>query len=521
VRQRPADVVVYGGTPAGVTAAVAAARLGASVLVLEPSRHIGGLSTSGLVTAESEHMLLDSFSGLALEFYTRLGRAYGQPGPVFYWESKIAEMVFEELLAGADVPVRFGSLLERVDKRDDLVRAVALTDGTRVEGRVFVDASYEGDLMATAEVAHAVGRESRAQYREPLAGVRFIEAPTEVAAFVGDVTVDTPIDVSPYADGGLLPGVLAPDGIVVGDGDDKPMAYNFRVTVSNGADRVAIEPRPRYDAARFELLARYLHRRPDVRLEELIAFSPFPSGRYTVAPDGRTRAQPREKWELNNRQNAVLSLGHLGGQFAYPGARHDQRRAIWHDHREHNQGLLYFLAHDPDVPIALRREAARWGLAPDEYPDHEHWPLPALRARGPQDDRKLRADPTRPPPRSRKRDAVALGSHWIDSHDVQRIAINARQFRNEGRIWAAVDKPFHIPYRTITPRREECANLLVPVCASASKVAFCALRLEPTWMALGHAAGAAATLALEREHPVQQVDVSLLQERLRADGMRL
>jgi flavin-dependent dehydrogenase len=324
------DVVVYGGTPAGLIAAVAAARLGASTLVLEQTEHVGGLSTSGLVTAESEHMLLASFSGLALEFYQRLGRAYGHAGPLFYWESRLAEEVFADMVAEAGVPVRFGQLLAQVETRAGRVQRMVLTDGSTVAGRVFIDASYEGDLMAGAGVAYTVGREPSEQYGESLAGIRFVERPEQVASFVGEVTTDRPVDVCPYDDaGGLLPGVVAADGLVPGAGDRKPMAYNFRVTVSNGPDRVPIQAPPGYDPPRFTLLGRYLRLRPETRLGELLAFSPFPSGRYQLQADGRTRALPGSKWELNNRQDAVISLGHLGGQFAYPEADHAQRRAIW------------------------------------------------------------------------------------------------------------------------------------------------------------------------------------------------
>jgi hypothetical protein len=515
------DVVVYGGTPAGLIAAVAAARLGASTLVLEQTEHVGGLSTSGLVTAESEHMLLESFSGLALEFYQRLGRAYGHAGPLFYWESRLAEQVFADMLAEAAVPVRFGQLLAQVETRAGRVQRIALTDGSTVAGRVFVDASYEGDLMAGAGVAYAVGREGRDQYGESLAGIGFVERPEQVASFAGEVTTDLPVDVCPYDDaGGLLPGVVAADGLVPGAGDRKPMAYNFRLTVSNGPDRVPIQAPPGYDPRRFTLLARYLRRRPATRLGELLAFSPFPSGHYQLQPDGRTRALPGHKWELNNRQNAVISLGHLGGQFAYPEADHAQRRAIWADHHEHNQGLLFFLAHDPDVPAALRQQAAGWGLAPDEYVDHGHWPyyLYVREARRMLGDyvvtqHDIQSDRAKP-------DAVALGSHWIDSHHVQRVAINPAQFRNEGRIWAKVDRPFQLPYRCLTPQAEQCTNLLVPVCVSASKVGFCPIRLESTWMALGQAAGAAAALAVAGGVPVQELDVTRLQQLLRRAGTR-
>lgn len=240
-----------------------------------------------------------------------------------------------------------------------------------------------------------------------------------------------------------------------------------------------------------------------------------------MGPDGRTRALPGRKWELNNRQDAVISLGHLGGQFCYPEADHAQRRRIWEDHRNHHQGLLYFLVHDRAVPRALRAEAARWGLAPDEFTDNDHWPyhLYVREARRMVGAYVLTQHDIQS--HRRKPDSVALGSHWIDGHHVQRVAWSRTRFRNEGRIWVQVTAPFQIPYRCLTPSADDCANLLVPVCASASHVAFCSIRLESTWMALGQAAGVAAALAAEQNRPVQQLDAGTLQEHLLAAGVRL
>jgi hypothetical protein len=521
-----ADVIVYGGSPAGIAAAVAAARRGASVTLLEQTRHVGGLSSSGLVTAESEHMLDESFSGIALEFYRLIGAAYGSSEPMFYWESRVAEEAFQEMLERAGVTVRYGRWVDRLQLHDQCIRSALMTDGSTVSGRVFVDATYEGDLMAHAVVPYRVGRESRAQYGETLAGVRFIERPDDAAPFAGTQAADMPIEVSPYMspredDHRLLPGLVSADGIVAGAADDKTMAYNFRITVSDAPDRVPITAPADYDPARYELLARYLRTRPATTLRDLIAFSPFASGRYEVAPNGRTRALPGRKWELNNRQDAVISLGYLGGQFQYPQANPEQRARIWEDHRNHHQGLLYFLAHDRAVPRSLRQEAAIWGLAPDEFTDNDHWPhylyvREARRMVGAHvlTQHDIQSD-------RRKPDSVALGSHWIDGHHVQRLARSRTQFRNEGRIWVQVTRVFQIPYRCLTPCANDCGNLLVPVCVSASHVAFCSIRLEPTWMALGQAAGAAAALAAEQDVAVQRISVAALQEQLLAAGVRL
>lgn len=249
-------------------------------MVLEPTHHVGGLSASGLVTAESEHMLDASFSGMALEFYRLIGAAYGCSEPMFYWESRVAERTFREMLECAGVTVRYCRCIDRVQLRDQRIGSAIMTDATSVCGRVWVDASYEGDLMARAGVSYAVGRESRARYAEPLAGVRFIERRADAAPFAGTHAADVAVEVSPFVsprddDARLLPDLVPADDVVPGAADGKAMAYNFRVTVSDGPDRVPISAPAGYDPARYELLARYLRRRPETGLGELIAFSPF------------------------------------------------------------------------------------------------------------------------------------------------------------------------------------------------------------------------------------------------------
>jgi len=230
-------------------------------------------------------------------------------------------------------------------------------------------------------------------------------------------------------------------------------------------------------------------------------------------------AVPGEKWELNNRQSAIFSLGHFGGQVGYPDGDRATRRRIVQDHRAHNQGLLYFLGHDPDVPRRVREAMGRYGLAADEYADNDHWPYQlyvreARRMVGAHvlSEHDVRRD-------RRKAGSVTVGSHWIDCHHVQRVAVSREGFRNEGRIWLRTDEPFEIPYGCLTPKAGEAANLLVPVACSATHVAFCAVRLESTWMALGHVAGSAATEALAQDVPVQAVDIDRLRAALEAAGM--
>lgn len=485
------DVVVYGGTPGGFAAAVAAAREGASVVLLEQKKHVGGLSTSGLTNAETSHLDEKTLGGVCREFFTNLGREYGKPGPVWRWESHKAQRVFDRMLAEAKVPVEYGRLVDKVEKTGPRIRRIVMTDGAQYAAKVFIDCTYEGDLMARAGVGYIVGREGRDQYGEPLAGVQLI---------------DRPIEVSPYDDAGnLLPGFSPPEGIVHGAADKKFMNYNFRLTYTKDPkNKVPVQKPDRYDPDRYQMLVRYLAKNPGTKLTGLIDLYAMPGG----------------KFEMNNKQNAIISIGHFGANFDYPEAGYQRREEIWQDHKDYTQGFLYFLGNDPRVPEALRKEAGEWGLAKDEFADHGNWPYylyirEARRMIGAyvmtqHDVQTRRAKP----------DSIGVGSHYIDSHHVQRVAVSRTQFVNEGRIWAP-GKHYHLPYRCITPKKADCENLLVPVCASSSHVAFCTIRLEPTWMVLGQSAGTAAATAARSGAAVQEIDVKALQDRLRKAGQVL
>lgn len=489
------DVVVYGGVPCGIAAAIAAAREGASVLLIEPTKHVGGLNTSGLNTAETEHMLKWTFGGIAREVYERIGRHYGKWEPAYYFESHIAEKVFNDMLAEAKVPVRFGLRVEKVEKDGARIRSIALSDGTKVAAKVFVDAGYEGDLMALASIPHTWGRESREEFGEEKAGISF-DPPRKAA------TVDEA--------GRLLPGISGwARDFHEGEGDMRVMNYNWRLTFSNDpAMRVPIPPPQRYDRARFRLLENWLREMTaggkEVKLTDILDL-------YHHAP-GR-----KDKIEVNNKQAAIISIGHFGGQFEYPGADYATRERVVADHTDYTLGLLHFLASDDTVPEKLRAEMQQFGLHKEEFADNGHWPYQiyvreARRMRGAfivtqrdvTDDR-------------RKPDSIAMGSHFVDSHHVQRLAVSPTEFVNEGRIWLD-GWAYQIPYRAITPKAEDCANLLVPGAASYTHVAFCTLRLESTWMMVGHAAGVAAARAAKSGKNVQDLIVENLQERLRAQG---
>jgi hypothetical protein len=488
------DVVVYGGSAGGVVAAVAAAREGKQVLLLEPGRHVGGMVTGGL--GATDFGKKEAVGGYAREVFDRVRdyytTKYGADSPQakecdggFKFEPHVAERVLLEMLNDARVTVRYGVRLAGVVADGPRLRAVRLSDGRTFAGTVFVDASYEGDLLAMAKVTYHVGREGRDEFGESLAGV------------VGRSPAHQwPLPVPALRDGKPLPLVQADKYDPAGTGDRKVQAYNFRLCMTDRPENRVAWPKPAdYDPARYELLARYLERRPNVKLGQLCNPVRMPNG----------------KTDTNN--NGPISTDHIGANWDYPEADWPTRDRIREDHVRYTQGFFYFLAHDPRVPPALRDEANRWGLAKDEFTDSANWPhqlyvREARRMRGAfvMTQRDVMTEVTKP-------DSVALGSYNTDSHHVQRLADKDGNAVNEGDFQVGV-RPYAIPYRSLTPKAGECPNLLVPVCVSASHVAYGTVRMEPVYMALGHACGVAAALAADRKAGVQDVPYEAVRAKL-------
>ena len=395
------------------------------------------------------------------------------------------------MLREAGVEVRYGASVDTVSKDGTKITGITLTDGTKFTSKVFVDASYEGDLMARAGVKYAVGRESKAEFGEEAAGIRFDKTPRKAR------TVD--------AQGKLLPGISAwAKDLTEGDAHRAPMNYNFRLTVAKDPNLQVPIPAPKhYDATRYSLLADWL--RGQAAQNKAVKLSDI------IDPYERRNG----KFELNNKQSAIFSLGHFGGQFDWPEASYEQRARIYADHMDYTLGLLHFLANDESVPAKVQAEMKALGLHKDEFTDNGHLPYQlyvreARRMRGEyvmtQND--VQTD-------RRKRDSIGMSSHFIDCHHVQRVALNENEFVNEGRIWR-MGYANQIPYRALTPKPAECTNLLVPGAASYTHVAFCTLRLESTWMVTGHAAGVAAAMVAKDGSDVQKVNIAALQDKLRA-----
>lgn len=494
------DLVVYGGTAGGVMTAISGARHGLKTVLLEPGNHVGGMVTGGL--SGTDVGKIEVIGGMALEFYWRMGRHYDLDRHLqqLAWmpEPGAGEKVMREMLAEAKVTVLYRHRLREktgVVKRGARVAEVVTENGARFAGKVFADCSYEGDLMAQAGVSYTYGREGVAQYGESLAGVL---AHTRNHNF--------PVNINARDENGkLLPEVSAEPRGEPGAGDKRIQAYNFRVIATKVAANRVPWPKPAgYDPKRYELLARYL-----TALTQHIGRAP------TMNEVGLIRVIPNGKVDFNNRGG--FSTDYIGKNYAYPEGSYAVRAKIWQEHVDYQQGFYYFLAHDPRVPRALQTEANEWGLAKDEFVDTGHWPnqLYVREARRMVGDfvatqKDLQTERT-------KADAIGMGSYNSDSHNVQRHISPEGWVLNEGNVEVPV-QPYQIPYRVLVPKAGEAENLLVPVCFSASHVAYSSLRMEPQYMILGHAAGVAAALAVQGGVGVQRVPVDVLRKTLAEEG---
>ncbi len=494
------DVVVYGGTAGGVIAAVSAAREGLSTALVEPGRHLGGMVSGGL--GWTDYGKKEVIGGYALEFYLRVGRHYqlARYGQEIGWlhEPHVAEEIFRTMVREAGVKLFEQSRLREhggVRKSGTAVSEITMENGDAFQAKVFIDSSYEGDLMAQSGVRYTFGREGRDQYGESLAGVR---DRTPLHQFL--------VDVSPNGAGGkLLPEISDRKLPEPGTADKAVQSYNFRMCLSEAPEnRVAFPKPPGYDPARYALFVRLIQARMKAEGKAPVLNSVIKVDRI-----------PNGKSDINNQ--GAFSTDYIGGSWEYPDATYARRAAIWQEHKNYDLGFFYFLANDPQVPESLRQEMNHWGLAKDEFTDTDHWPnqlyiRESRRMIGEyvmvQQD--LQTSLTKPDP-------VGMGSYNSDSHNVERIVGPDGFVRNEGDMQVAV-KPYQIPYRIMLPKRAEASNLLVPVAFSASHVAYSSVRMEPQYMILGQAAGVAAKLAIAGGSAVQAIDVPALVERLKSQG---
>ena len=499
-RTQSADLVVYGATASGVVTAYTAAKQGLNVILLEPGSHVGGMVTGGLSATDVAYFPI--IGGYARMFYKEAAEHYGvhSLGEHQDWlsEPHVGEAIFNRWLKEAGVKVQFQERLKEhggVLKKGTHVVSITTEDGKVWSAKVFADCTYEGDLMAQAGVKYVVGREGMDVYHEDLAGVR----------------TDTPQHqfrwkISAYDDNGkLLPEVDPGPMGVNGFGDKKVQAYNLRLILTDDPEnRLPWEKPVGYDAARFQLLLNYLlqwkqHMGREPRLTDVT--NPV--------------FIPNHKGDFNNQ--GAFSTDYLGKSWAYPDATYGERKKIWDDHVLYTQSFFYFLASDPRVPQSLRNDLQRWGRAKDEFVDNGNWPNQLYVREGRRmvgqyimHQADLQTERTKP-------DSIAMGSYNSDSHNVQRVAMPDGSPRNEGDVQVSV-KPYEIAFGTIIPGGNQTENLLVPVCLSASHVAYSSVRMEPQYMMIGQAAGDTAWLAVQKKVPVSKINIDSLQQTLHQQG---
>ncbi len=494
------DVIVYGSTPGGFCAAIAAAREGASVVLLEPTDHVGGVNTGGLSFSDSNQTVRSTVMGLFDEWHTRIETDYTARGITLpykvgekdqkHWtyEPSVAMRITRQMLDEAKVQVLTKRALKSVAKDGARITRLRTSDG-EFSAKVFIDATYEGDLMAAAGVSWTIGREGRSEFGESLAGKRY---PKPL------------MNISGRDDAGkLLPLITTDDAGPEDAGDKNVMVYSFRLCLTkNPANRVPFPAPTNYDPARFEVIRRYFAKAKPVAMWDLY---PLPGG----------------KFDANNGIGRQFSIGLVGACNGWSEADEAGRAKIWEAHKQYTLEMYHFFCTDPAVPEALRKEHADLGLCRDEFASYGNW-SPQLYVR---EGRRMKGmyvvsqkDIMENP---QKEDAIVISSFPIDSHDCQRVATKdgvvdegtIMPVRVPGRRYGYA---YHIPYRSILPLAAECENLLVPVALSCTHVGISSIRVEPTWMILGQSAGVAAALAAKQNVTVQKLPYPALRERLLA-----
>jgi len=529
-----ADIVIFGGTSGGIAAAVQAKRMGKSVVIAEWTQHLGGLTTGGLGATDIGNKA--AIGGIAREFYEGIAAHYEKPeswkheklegnpkrdkrgdpiaektGKPTMWtfEPHVAMGIYERWLKDAGVPVFLGEKLESVKKDGAKIVEFTTQSGRTYRGKMFIDASYEGDLMAKAGVPYHVGREANATWGETINGVC---ASTPKHQFL--------VDVDPYVKpgdpkSGLLPFIQPGDGGMPGEGDKSVQAYNFRLCMTRTPENLVpwaqIKPNG-YDEKKYELLARLLeaHEKAGRPLKVGSLMNPTP--------------MPNDKTDTNN--NGAFSTDFIGANYAYPDADYATRERIWREHEDYIKGFLYFLSTSKRVPQALHDEINQWGFAKDEFTKTGHFPSQMYV----REARRMISDyvMTEADCRWQRKcdDPVGLGAYGMDSHNCQRLVQKSPTSgqmvaRNEGDVQVGVAGPYPISYRSIVPKAEHAENLLVPVCLAATHIAYGSIRMEPVFMGMGQSAATAAVQAIEAKTTVQKIDYAALKTRLLADGQIL
>ena len=491
---RTVDVCVYGGTSAGVIAAFTARKMGKSVLLVEPGKHPGGLSSGGLGQTDIGNKI--AITGWSRDFYKRVGKHYGKPEQ-WIFEPHVAEDVFNQFLKEGVVDVLYEHQIVGLKKEGAWVREIELEHSRQstsphiiVRASMFIDCSYEGDLMARAGVSYAIGRESNSEYKETFNGVQLLDKH------------QFPDGVDPYKnaghpESGVLWGISTGTLLPSGSADKKIQAYNFRLCLTKDPKkRIPISRPAGYDSLKYELLLRQIARsQPDSLNWQLLHIAPMPN----------------QKTDINNCGG--FSSDMIGTNYDYAEADYKKRQEIFQAHASYTKGWLYFLGHDTRMPAHLRREMLEWGYPSDEYEDNDHFThqlyvREARRMIGSYVMTQHNCEG-----REVVQDGIGLAAYTMDSHNCQRLVVNG-MVKNEGDVQVGGFGPYPISYRAIVPLQNECANLLVPVCLSATHIAYGSIRMEPVFMVLAQSAAVAASMAIDRRSTIQDVDVKKLQNML-------
>jgi hypothetical protein len=483
------DICIYGATSGGVIAAVAARKMGKSVIIIDPSYHLGGMSSGGLGQTDIGNKF--AITGLAREFYQRIGTYYNT-GEKWTFEPHVATQVFQDYLKEYSIEIVYGHPLSRLNKKKNILVQAEFNASNQesliVKAGMFIDCSYEGDLMAMANVSYKVGRESSSEFKEDLNGFQLRDKH------------QFPDGVDPYKirgnpKSGLLWGISKNKPRSNGSGDSFLQAYNFRLCLTNEANnKIDITRPPRYDSATYELLIRQLEKyTPDSLNWHLMHFA----------------LMPNHKTDINNCGG--FSTDMIGMNYSYAEATYDERRKIIQAHEDYTKGLLYFIGHDVRMPAHLRKEMQQWGYPKDEFVSNNHF-TPQLYIR---EARRMRSDYVMTQHhcqgKEKADDGIGYAAYTMDSHNCSRLVIDG-MVKNEGDVQVGGFPPYPVSYRSIVPREKECANLLVPFCLSATHIAFGSIRMEPVFMVISQSAATAACLALDEKIAVQKVSVEKIRE---------
>lgn len=525
------DIVIYGGSSAGIAAAIQASRMGKSVVVIEPTNRIGGLTTGGLGQTDIGNK--QAIGGIAREFYQNIRDHYENPDnwkwqkqeeyrdggqtrtaedeeAMWTFEPSAALEVYHKMLKDENVEIKYNQRLDRangVKKEGVAITSITMESGEEYQGKMYIDATYEGDLLATAGVSYTVGREANEKYGETLNGVQYPDySPTlkgEQSLNAGNHNFVAGVD--PYVEkgnsaSGKLPYIGDGPG-EFGEGDHRVQAYCFRMCLTDHPEnRIPFEKPAGYDEQNYELL-----------------FRNYEAG-FNKVP-WINSAMPNRKTDTNN--NHGFSTDFIGQNYDYPEASYEEREAIVQRHREYQQGLMWSLAYHPRIPENIRDRVSRWGTSKDEFEREDGWQQQLYI----REARRMISDLVMTQHHCEGlevvKDAVGLAAYGMDSHHVQRYITEDGFVKNEGNVQAKVKGPYPISYASLTPKASEVSNLLVPVCLSASHIAFGSIRMEPVFMVLGQSAATAAVLAMDENVPVQKLKYKKLKKQLLEDKQRL